>query len=93
MTALDDIAFNIAAFISSLFVLEFGADKFIDDTAIMAARLNVSPALITLLASDAEWEEVIIVAISQHQSSLAIDNIIELFIHLDRISLVPFLRV
>lgn len=58
MIELNDIASNITAFINNLFILEFGADEFIDDTAIIAARLNVSPALITLLASDAEWEEV-----------------------------------
>ncbi|KAF7863799.1 hypothetical protein EAF04_006764 [Stromatinia cepivora] len=78
MAEFDHIAFNIAVFISGLFVLEFGADKFIDNTAKVAARLNVSPTLIALLTSGAEWEELIVVvaAISQHQSSLAIGNII-----------------
>ncbi|KAJ8066187.1 hypothetical protein OCU04_005273 [Sclerotinia nivalis] len=78
MAQFDDIAFNIAAFISGLFVLECGADKFIHNTAKVAARLNVSPTLIALLTSGAEWEELIVVvaAISQHQSSLAIGNII-----------------
>lgn len=58
MAQLNDIAFNIAAFISGLFVLEFGADKFVDNTARVANRLNVSPTLIALLTSGAEWEEV-----------------------------------
>lgn len=58
MAEFDNIAFNIAAFISGLFVLEFGADKFIDNTATVAARLDVSPTLIALLTSGAEWEEV-----------------------------------
>ncbi|KAF5871941.1 putative ca2+ na+ antiporter protein [Botrytis fragariae] len=82
MVELNDIAFIIAVFISGLFVLEFGADKFIDNTAIIAARLNVSPTLIALLTSVA-LEKVtrvtilVIAAISQHQSSLAIGNIVE----------------
>ncbi|KAM3086060.1 hypothetical protein ACMFMG_000196 [Clarireedia jacksonii] len=74
----DNILFNIAAFISGLYVLEAGADVFIDNTAKVAARLNVSPTFIALLTSGAEWEELIVVvaAISQHQSSLAIGNIV-----------------
>ncbi|APA09585.1 hypothetical protein SS1G_06268 [Sclerotinia sclerotiorum 1980 UF-70] len=78
MAQFEDIAFNIAAFISGLFVLEFGADKFIDNAAKVAARLNVSPTLIALLTSGAEWEELIVVvaAISQHQSSLGFGNIV-----------------
>ncbi|CAD6442066.1 4c669d70-86fb-4cb2-89c6-5f3e9e394d3c [Sclerotinia trifoliorum] len=78
MVQFDDIAFNIAAFISGLFVLEFGADKFIDNAAKVAARLNISPTLIALLTSGAEWEELIVViaAISQHQSSLGFGNIV-----------------
>lgn len=54
----DVIAFNVAAFICALFVLEFGADKFIDHTAIVASRTGVSQALIGLLTAGAEWEEV-----------------------------------
>ena len=54
----DTIAFNIAAFLSGLFVLEFGADKFIDHTAKVANRLNIPPTLIALLTAGAEWEEV-----------------------------------
>jgi hypothetical protein len=41
-----------------LFVLEFGADKFIDHTAIVARRTGISRALIGLLTAGAEWEEV-----------------------------------
>ncbi|PQE22641.1 Sodium calcium exchanger membrane region protein [Rutstroemia sp. NJR-2017a BVV2] len=62
----DNVLFNIAAFISGLYVLEAGADVFIDNTAELAARLNVSPTFIALLTSGAEWEE----------SSLAIGNIV-----------------
>ena len=54
----DVIAFNIAAFICALFVLEFGADNFIDHTAIVASRTGISQALIGLLTAGAEWEEV-----------------------------------
>ncbi|TGO24914.1 hypothetical protein BPAE_0092g00330 [Botrytis paeoniae] len=57
MVEFDDVAFNIAEFISVLLVLEFGADKFIDNTAIITTRLSVSPTLIALLTSGAEWEE------------------------------------
>ncbi|KAM0127160.1 hypothetical protein ACHAP3_008931 [Botrytis cinerea] len=50
----------------------------LDNIAVIAARFNVSPTLIALLTSAAEWEELIVViaALSQHQSSLAIGNII-----------------
>ena len=54
----DIITFNIASFICALFVLEFGADKFIDHTAIVARRTGISQALIGLLTAGAEWEEV-----------------------------------
>ena len=54
----DVVAFNVAAFICALFVLEFGADKFIDHTVIVARRTGVSQALIGLLTAGAEWEEV-----------------------------------
>ena len=60
MTAVDwdTICFNAAAFVAGLFVLEFGADKFIDHTAIVARRLGVSQTLVALLTAGAEWEEV-----------------------------------
>jgi Ca2+/Na+ antiporter len=54
----DVLLFNIASFITGLFLLEYGADKFVDHTAIVAKRLNVSPTLIGLLTCGAEWEEV-----------------------------------
>lgn len=58
MVDTDGIVFNIAAFIGGLFVLEFGADKFIDHTAKLAARTRIPPTLIALLTAGAEWEEV-----------------------------------
>ena len=54
----DSIGFNGAAFVAGLFLLEFGADKFIDHTAIVARRLGVSQTLVALLTAGAEWEEV-----------------------------------
>jgi Ca2+/Na+ antiporter len=45
----DNIAFNVASFICALLVLEFGADKFIDHTAIGARRTGISQAMIGLL--------------------------------------------
>jgi Ca2+/Na+ antiporter len=58
MVDVDVVCFNIAAFIGGLFVLEFGADKFVDHTAKVAARLRIPPTLIALLTAGAEWEEV-----------------------------------
>jgi len=52
------IAYNISCFICALFLLEYGADKFIDHTAILARRTGVSETLISLLTAGAEWEEV-----------------------------------
>lgn len=54
----DALAYNIAVFITALFLLEHGADKFIDHTAIVAHRTGVSATLISLLTAGAEWEEV-----------------------------------
>jgi Ca2+/Na+ antiporter len=54
----DGIFYNAAVFVAGLFVLEFGADRFIDNTAIVARRLRVSPTLVALLTAGAEWEEV-----------------------------------
>ncbi|KAH7350827.1 hypothetical protein BKA65DRAFT_245581 [Rhexocercosporidium sp. MPI-PUGE-AT-0058] len=78
MANTDNVAFNIAAFIGGLFVLEFGADKFIDHTAKIASRTGIPPTLIALLTAGAEWEELVVVvaAISQKQSPLALGNIL-----------------
>ena len=58
MVDYDNVFFNLAAFIGGLFMLEFGADTFVDHTATVASRLGVSPTLIALLTAGAEWEEV-----------------------------------
>lgn len=57
MANADTVAFNFAAFVATLFLLEFGADKFIDHTAIVSQRVGVSQAIIALLTAGAEWEE------------------------------------
>lgn len=54
----DSVFFNASAFTAGLFLLEFGADRFIDHTAIVAHRLGVSQTLVALLTAGAEWEEV-----------------------------------
>ncbi|EKD13744.1 hypothetical protein MBM_07945 [Drepanopeziza brunnea f. sp. 'multigermtubi' MB_m1] len=74
----DNVVFNIAAFIGGLFVLEFGADRFIDHTAKLASRTGIPPTLVALLTAGAEWEELVVVvaAISQKQSPLALGNIL-----------------
>lgn len=54
----DVLCFNIAAFVAGVFVLDFGADKFIDHTVIVGRRLGVSQTLIALLTAGAEYEEV-----------------------------------
>jgi len=52
------VAYNIASLICALFVLERGADVFIDLTAIVAQRTKIPQSAIALLTAGAEWEEV-----------------------------------
>lgn len=54
----DTLTFNIATLIAGVFVLDYGADKFIDHTVIVGRRLGISPTLIALLTAGAEYEEV-----------------------------------
>ncbi|KAK4158999.1 hypothetical protein QBC43DRAFT_273442 [Cladorrhinum sp. PSN259] len=72
------VAYNIATFIATLFLLEFGADKFIDHTAVIARRTGLSETIIGLVTAGGEWEElaVIIASLARGRSSLAIGNII-----------------
>jgi hypothetical protein len=51
------ILYNAASFIAALFLLESGADRFIDHTAITGRRLGVSETAIALLTAGCEWEE------------------------------------
>ncbi len=52
------VSYNIASFLCALFVLEFGADTFIDHAAIVADRTGIPQSVIGLLTAGAEWEEV-----------------------------------
>ena len=54
----DSLFFSTAALIAGVFVLDYGADKFIDHTVIVGQRLGISPTLIALLTAGAEYEEV-----------------------------------
>ncbi|KAF3033401.1 hypothetical protein E8E11_003438 [Didymella keratinophila] len=74
----DALVYNIAVFITSLFLLEFGADKFIDHTTVVAHRTGISETVISLLTAGAEWEELIVVvaALARNRPSLAIGNIV-----------------
>lgn len=94
---LDSLSFNIATLIAGVFVLDYGADKFLDHTVIVGRRLGISPTLIALLTAGAEYEEVlydtrplysfililikcrklavVIAAILQHRSPLALGNV------------------
>lgn len=54
----DALCFNIATLIAGVFVLDYGADKFIDHTVIVSRRLGMSQTIIALLTAGAEWEEV-----------------------------------
>lgn len=54
----DNIGFNTATLIAGVFVLDYGADKFLDHTVIVGQRLGISPTLIALLTAGAEYEEV-----------------------------------
>lgn len=58
MANADVVVYNIAAFVTALFLLEFGADKFIDHTAIIAHRTGIPETIIALITAGGEWEEV-----------------------------------
>jgi Ca2+/Na+ antiporter len=58
MANADVVAYNISVFITTLFLLEFGADKFIDHTTIVAHRTGISETIVGLITAGAEWEEV-----------------------------------
>lgn len=53
----DSLIFNIGVFIAGVFVLDNGADKFIDHTVIVGRALGVSQTIIALLTAGAEYEE------------------------------------
>ncbi|KAF9870611.1 hypothetical protein CkaCkLH20_11917 [Colletotrichum karsti] len=72
------VAYNAAVFISTLFLLEAGADKFVDHTAVVARRTGIPDTLIALLTAGAEWEElaVVVSALAQGRAPLALGNIV-----------------
>ncbi|KAM5353428.1 hypothetical protein ACJ41O_000078 [Fusarium nematophilum] len=78
MAQADVVAFNIASFLSALFLLEFGADKFIDHTAIVARHTGLSETVVGLLTAGGEWEElaVVVASLARGRSSLAMGNVI-----------------
>ncbi|KAK6827105.1 hypothetical protein RU639_004851 [Aspergillus parasiticus] len=73
----DKLLFNAAVFVAGVFMLDYGADKFIDHTVIIGQRLGVSQTLIAVLTAGAEYEElaVVIAAVLQKQSPLALGNV------------------
>ncbi|KAJ0332468.1 hypothetical protein COL5a_002184 [Colletotrichum fioriniae] len=72
------VAYNAAVFVGTLFLLEAGADKFVDHTAIVARRTGIPDTLIALITAGAEWEElaVVVSALAQGRASLALGNIV-----------------
>jgi len=78
MVNADIVAYNIAAFVAYLFLLECGADKFIDHTALVARRTSIPATLIGLLTAGGEWEElaVVIASLARNRASLAVGNIV-----------------
>jgi hypothetical protein len=54
---LDSLIFNIGVFIAGIFVLDYGADTFIDHTVIVGRSLGVSQTIIAMLTAGAEYEE------------------------------------
>jgi Ca2+/Na+ antiporter len=58
MANADTVVYSIAVFVSTLFLLEFGADTFIDHTAVVARRTGISETIVGLVTAGAEWEEV-----------------------------------
>jgi Ca2+/Na+ antiporter len=54
----DGLWFNVATLIAGVFILDYGADKFIDHTVVVGRRLGISQTVIALMTAGAEWEEV-----------------------------------
>ena len=52
------IVYDIASLICALFVLEKGADVFVDHTVVLAGKTGIPQSAIALLTAGAEWEEV-----------------------------------
>jgi Ca2+/Na+ antiporter len=52
------VVYNTAVFIATLPLLEIGADKLVDHSAIVARRFRIPDTLIGLITAGGEWEEV-----------------------------------
>ena len=78
MIATETLVFNIGVFISGLFLLEKGANIFVDNTALLASSLKIPSVLIALLTAGAEWEElaVVVASLVQRRSGLAVGNVV-----------------
>ncbi|KAJ3300431.1 hypothetical protein HK104_000489 [Borealophlyctis nickersoniae] len=65
-------------FILGCFLLEAGADRFVDSTAILGRRLHISQIALALLTAGAEFEElaVTIAAIAQGHGDLGLGNVV-----------------
>ncbi|SNX84655.1 uncharacterized protein MEPE_03364 [Melanopsichium pennsylvanicum] len=73
-----DLIYNSSVFIAGLVLLEKAADGFICQVCQLSTRLGISPTLIALLTSGAEWEELVVVVASllHGASNLAIANVV-----------------
>lgn len=52
------IAFDSSALVAGLFLLQYGADNFIENSAIILEQFGISATLAHLVTAGAEWEEV-----------------------------------
>ncbi|USP78032.1 hypothetical protein yc1106_05306 [Curvularia clavata] len=78
MANLDVVVYNIAVFISTLFLLEYGADKFVDHAAVVARRTGIPETIVGLITAGGEWEElaVVVASLVHRRASLAIGNVV-----------------
>ncbi|KAK5057507.1 hypothetical protein LTR84_011507 [Exophiala bonariae] len=78
MANADVVTYNVAVLVTTLFVLEFGADKFIDHAAIVVRRTGIPETIVGLLTAGGEWEElaVVIASLAHRRASLALGNVV-----------------
>jgi hypothetical protein len=60
------VIFDGSALIAGLFLLKYGANSFIENSALILEEIGISPTLSHLVTAGAEWEEVCLL-----QSTLA----------------------
>lgn len=56
------VAFDSSALVAGLFLLQYGADSFIENSGLILQEMGISPALSHLLTAGAEWEEVSLIS-------------------------------